>query len=56
MRTGHAKQVLYRYNGHLSSDEGEFDAGWSPPHRPKPQGQRQTAVLKMVIAVSATWP
>jgi hypothetical protein len=26
MRGGHAKQVVYRYNGHLSSDEIEFDA------------------------------
>jgi hypothetical protein len=26
MRGGHAKQVVYRYNGHLSSDEVEFDA------------------------------
>jgi|HubBroStandDraft_6_1064221.scaffolds.fasta_scaffold75667_4 hypothetical protein len=26
MRGGHAKQVVYRYNGHQSSDEIEFDA------------------------------
>jgi hypothetical protein len=26
MRGGNAKQVVYRYNGHLSSDEIEFDA------------------------------
>ncbi len=26
MRGGHAKQIVYRYNGHLSSDEIEFDA------------------------------
>jgi len=26
MRTGHAKRVLSRYNGHSSSDEVEFDA------------------------------
>jgi hypothetical protein len=26
MRGGHAKQVVYRYNGHLSSDQIEFDS------------------------------
>ena len=26
MRGGHAKQVVYRYNGHQSSDEIELDA------------------------------
>ena len=26
MRGEHAKQVVYRYNGHLSSDEIQFDA------------------------------
>ena len=26
MRVGHSKQVVYRYNGHISSDEIELDA------------------------------